>query len=558
MRLFAQLRRQPVLTLFCATLLGAVAVLTLGPVLVAAWQIPADGRALDFALLWHGWLISLRLSTLVTAASLPIGVGLALLVWHCRLPGPAIWDWLIRLPLYTSPFAMLIGWIALATPQTGTLNALLHLEDAVDIWTMPGLVWVMTSQLAPVVYLFTADALRGQHAMLSEVARMSGATPGVVLRRITLPLCRPAILASALVVFQLTMDLTALPGLIGSTAGFTTLPWQVTTAMLSGPLPSAQAGLGAFVLMLMSAGAIWLQRRLVRESARCTATLPGTGDPTRLPSPVRMVLRAWQAPALAALGCFVLLADLLPLAGLLLLSITRYGAPRLSELHVTAAQYASILTTDAMRTALRNTLVLAGAAGVGCSVLGLLIAAFGARIRSRFSRLLVTVSLLPLAVPALVFGVGLDAGFAATRLHGSLLVLLLADLAKFLPLGVLAASLGLAGVPPELDEAARLSGASARQALFGITLPMLGGSVVSGLCLAMLCVLREVSAGIVLVGPDSQILPVLAWHHMDAGDPQFAAALAVVQTVLMLAIAAIAGLVLRLRLPWRATLGDRG
>ncbi len=549
-------------------LFGVVASLTAGPplVVIATQLRTADGQGwslrqglgamlhlLTSAEFLHALLTTLTLGCVVTAFCLPIGVGLALLVGRTDIAGSKRWDGLITLPLSTSPFTLLVAWIALASPRTGFLNMARSAVagGAFDIWSLSGLAFVLILALSPVVYLFTADALRGIGGAAEEAARMSGASPLYVLRHITLKLCAGMIAASGLLVFLLTIEFYTMPGLIGDEAGFTTLPWLAVQNATSAPPHPAQAASCAIILLGISALVCALQQRALRL-ARSHA-LPHSADTEAQ----RLKLGRLRPLAQAGLGGFVLLACLLPFLALLLSSLLRQSSVHLSISLLTAGHYLSLLTTPAMRAALLHTVLLAVITGLACAGLGLLIAQIEQR-AARLTRLIAIMALLPLAIPGLVIGLGLQRAASETAWQGSLAVLAIAMIARFLPFGVLAGRFGLARLHPSHAEAARLSGASALTTLRLIHAPLLARSLTAGLLLVMLNTLRELAAAPLLAGPDSQTLAMLVWHHMQIGDEQFAGSLAVVQTGMMISIVLLARALARIRLDRRFGVGERG
>ncbi|MGN6763919.1 MAG: ABC transporter permease subunit, partial [Rhizobiaceae bacterium] len=111
-----------------------------------------------------------------------------------------------------------------------------------------------------------------------------------------------------------------------------------------------------------------------------------------------------------------------------------------------------------------------------------------------------------------------------------------AYVAKFLPYGIVVSRSAVIQLHPELEQSARMSGATGLMAMRKITMPLLKPTLIAILFFVMLMSIKELSASILLYNQKSQVLSVLTWHYMDAGDYQFAAAIGVVQTVMMIAL----------------------
>lgn len=234
--------------------------------------------ALIDVLTGRDYLLALRnalaLAGEATLLSLAIGVLLALILGRTDICRRATWEKLVVLPVFLAPFTGLMAWIALATPGTGFINrivaALAGLLGgapvfALDIWSYAGAVLVMTMCFSPLVYLLTASSLRAADPALEDAALIGGASQLRTIWRITLPMCRPAILASGLLVFSLSVEIYTIPGLVGSNAGFATLPWRIFEDATAEHPQLAHAAAAATLLLAVVLIAALLQRRLARR-----------------------------------------------------------------------------------------------------------------------------------------------------------------------------------------------------------------------------------------------------------------------------------------------------
>jgi iron(III) transport system permease protein len=499
-----------------------------------------------------GYLFNaLLLAAVVTLVSLVTGVVLALIIGRTDIRHKSLWDTLITLPLYLSPFTGLMAWIALGSEKTGFINVAVNAIASswiknpvpwVNIWSYAGVVYVMVLFFCPFVYLFTVGSLRAMNTSLEEAARTSGAGPFTTVARITLPMCLPAIFASGLLVFILGAEMYTIPGIIGSTAGFTTLPWRIFQDSAAVPVHRAHAAAAGTMLLMVTIIGVWLQRRVTRVSERFV-TVGGKGFQGRL-----LPLGGYRWVALALIGIYVLAADVLPFGALLLSSVMKFSAGALTTEILTRQHYFNFFTTQNMLSALWNTVLLAVLSGAICVLAGFAISLYEIRRPNFATRSLAFLSVLPVAVPGLVYGIGLLWTFLPTPLYGTIWVLLFAYVAKFLPYGVVVSRSGLLQIHPELEEGARMCGASQGRAIFHITMPLLKPTLVAVLFFVMLMSIKELSASVLLYSNDSQVLSVLTWHYMDSGDYQFAAAIGVIQTIIMLGIVFLARAIFRVRL----------
>src|SRR5918993_5143135 len=269
-----------------------------------------------FSAEYLGYLASaVLLATLVTFWSLIVGVTMALLMARTDLPAKNTLELLIIMPLYLSPFTGLIAWITLGSEKTGFINVAISAVlntvgldpgPLVNIWNYAGVVWVMFLFFCPFAYLFTVGNLRAMDSSLEEAARTSGATAMQALLRVTLPMTTPAILASGLLIFVLSAEMYTIPGIIGSTAGFVTLPWKIYQDATVFPVHAAHAAAGGTMLLWVTIAGIWLQRRITVRSERFV-TVSGKGFRGK-PLP----LGKWRWAAMLFIGLYVMCADILP------------------------------------------------------------------------------------------------------------------------------------------------------------------------------------------------------------------------------------------------------
>jgi len=492
---------------------------------------------------YWGYLFSaMVLAGLVTLFSLIVGVLLAFLVGRTDLRAKSVWDMAITLPLYLSPFTGLMAWIALGSEKTGFVNGVWtgmmrvftnEPRALINIWSYGGVVFVMFLFFCPFVYLFTVGSLRAMNGSLEEAARTSGASPLQTIFKITLPICSPSILAAGILVFVLAAETYTIPGIIGANAGFTVLPWKIFEDSVAAPVHRAHAAAGGTMLLFVTIAGVWLQRRMTRVAERFV-TVGGKGSQT---PPLR--LGRWTPAALALILAYVLAADVLPFGALLISSLMKYSSGTLTADIITTHHYRTFFGTQNMLVALWNTVFLALLAGVACVLLGFVISLSELRRPNIATKLLAFASVLPVAVPGLVYGIGLVWTWLQTPVYGTVWILLIAYVAKFLPYGVVVSRTGLLQMHPELEESARVHGAGPLRTITAITMPILKPTLMAILFFVMLMSIKELSASVLLYTQDSQVLSVLTWHYMDAGDYQFAAAIGIVQTLIMIGLVVI-------------------
>src|SRR5690348_12838617 len=136
-----------------------------------------------------------------SAGSLVLAAALAWITVRTNAPLRRAFELVAIVPNVFPPALLAIAWTLLASPSVGLLNAILKSvfrlqEGPLNIYSMPGLIFVEALVLTPLAYLIVAAALRGMDPSLEESARMLGSSQWRVARKITFPLMRPAVLAA--------------------------------------------------------------------------------------------------------------------------------------------------------------------------------------------------------------------------------------------------------------------------------------------------------------------------------------------------------------------------
>jgi len=193
--------------------------------------------------------------------------------------------------------------------------------------------------------------------------------------------------------------------------------------------------------MITIAG-VWLQRRMTRVGERFV-TIGGKGSQ----SPP-LALGRWRWAAIGLILVYVLAADILPFGALLVSSLMKYSSGHLTANIFTTRHFVEFFTTANMLGGLWNTVVLAVFSGILCVLMGFVISLTELRTPNPATRMLAFLAVIPVAVPGLVYGIGLIWTYLQTPLYGTIWVLLMAYIAKFLPYGVVISRAGLLQIHP--------------------------------------------------------------------------------------------------------------
>jgi iron(III) transport system permease protein len=472
------------------------------------------------------------------ALSIAIGTVLAYLIVRTDVPGKPLMFAASLVPLIIPGIMHTISWIFIASPQIGVLNQWL-IEPLTgrpfNVNTLAGMILVEGLHLAPLVFLLMVAAFRSMYPALEESAIMSGASLPTVFRRITVPLARPALYASILIIVVRGLESFEVPALIGLPAHIWVFTSRIWSVLNSTPPDYSQAGAYAMsLLVLTSIGILWHSR--LAKRARAFQTVTGKGF---RPRPVQ--LGAWRWPATALIYLYFLVAVVLPLFILIYASTQGFYSPpsRYTMTHMTTSNYVEVIHDPLFTHAVRNSLIL----GLGCAtaVMALTAVASWLVVRTNLPGrwLLDNLAFLPLVIPGLVLGVAILSIYLRTSLpiYGTLWILFIAYLTRFMPYGMRYASTSMFQIGRELEESAQMSGASWFQAFRRIVIPLLMPGLVAGWIYILIVSVRELGASVLLYSPGKEVLSIVIWEQYRNGAlPQVAATGVMLVTALLVLV----------------------
>jgi len=458
----------------------------------------------------------------VAVTSVAVGFVLAWISVRTDAPLATRMPWLIFIPYALPATLTSVAWTILANPSTGLLNQALRtvLGSEVtpfNIYSFAGMIFVAATYSVPLAFTFLTATLHSQDPALEEVAGMSGAGPFRTFRRITVPLARPAIFSVLALLFILGLESFDVPAFLGIPANiyvFTTAIF-IQTSVTTPPNFGQAAAYGALPLLLAMALTFYYQR--IVSAPERFATISGKAY-----RPRRIALRGWRWLATTAFLVVFVVGAVLPLLTLFVVSL----APSLRAATDFAVDsfglqhYAAILGDTVARRAIRNSLVLAvlGATlAVGASFL-ITVVMLRTRVRGRAA--LEYVLFLPFAFPSIVLAVGIIWGYVSfpIEIYGTIWIMLVGYVTKFLPYGLRSSSAALVQIDRELVEAAHASGATLwpviRRVLFPLALP----GLVAGWSLLVVVFLREFSMSLMLWSSGSEVVTVLFWDYWSNGQ----------------------------------------
>ncbi|MGN6231909.1 MAG: ABC transporter permease [Trinickia sp.] len=546
----------------------AVAMLTVAPAARLLWealsvrQWTTHSHAAGFDVLaepstWLALGHSIYTCGLGTIIGLLLGSFVAFALTLTDLRAKGVFSFCFVLPMMIPPQVTALAWLQLtgpASPLLKTLGLAPPLGSSQPLYSAGGIGLLLGVQYAPMVFLSLRASLVALPADLIEAALLAGASQTRVWRDIIVPLVRPGLIAAAALAFVSALGNFGIPALLGIPAGFYVLPTLIYQEMASfGNAVLPKVAVLSVLIGVVALAGVWLQSRLL---ARPAHRLSGHGG--------RVMLRLGRARGLVEAVMALMLAVILfaPLLGLAISSLVPAMGVVLNTRTFTLQAYGEMLGQQGVTLrALRNSTALAGTAAV---VLPLLILPVAWRLVRRpgwVGAWLAAAVEIPYAVPGVVLAIACILLFArplpfiGISLYGSLAIILLAYLARFMVVALKPVQTSIAQIEPALEEAAQLAGANHRQRLCDIILPLAAPSALAGALLVFLMAVNELTVSALLWSAGNETLGVLIFNLNESGENALASAVAVVIVLLVAALMGLLGLFAdrlpRGVIPWR-------
>lgn len=533
-----------------ALLLAILVLLPLGWLLYYA-LVDKDGAftlanfaaLVDDATLRKPFLVAIGMALAVGALSCVIATPLAWLVSRTDLPGRGVVRALVTASFVTPPFLGAIAWEILAAPNSGLINVLYRWiagglpYDAplVNIYSFGGLVFAIACYTFPYVFTLVANGLDRVPSDLEDASAILGGRTLYTLRRITVPLVLPAMLAGSLIAILQALTMFGSPAILALPAGFHVITTKIWSLFQYPPKPGLAA---AASLPLLAITVLLLQGKSWILGRKGYTVLGGKSGDAKIAR-----LGRWKAVAVFFAIAVLSLTVILPYLALLKTALTRNVAEPLTLATLTLHNFHFVFFEfSATRLAMWNTFVLGFLTATIGTGIALVTAYMVSRATVQGSPLLGVLATAPVAVPGIVLGVGVFLTYSHPQLmlYGTLWILLIAFLTIEMPAGYQQMSAAFHGIHPELEEASRILGATRLRTLKLITAPLLRTSVIATWCFVFIGTIRELSATILLTTANTKLVSVIIYDLNESGDMGAISVLGIMLLVVSFAVVLLA------------------
>ena len=471
-----------------------------------------------------------------TLLAVVIGLSFSWIVVRTNTPCKGFIAAVSMVPLFVPPLVAGVAWSILGSPKTGLVNTSLKwigLDWRINLYSMTGLIVVFGMYYAPYVYMFTASALRNMDPSLEEASEVAGASAFTTLFTVTFPLIMPAIISGMLLSFVVMLGIYGIPAVLGAPADISVLTTYIFKLTAWTPPLYSTAAAVSIILMFVTGILVWLQQRVL--AGRAYTTVAGKAF-----RPRSLNLGPWRWLTLALAVIYLLIVVVLPTLALVVAAFRKFmffrdAASLFDWNQYSLVHFNSIFDNPLTVRSIWNTMKVGVLTAVVGGALSFAIGYTIHRTQVSGRRSIDILATLPVAVPGLVVGVaylwawiGLPGG-----LYGTIWILALAFVARFMPDTVKALSTSFLQIHKELEEAAWICGKGIFGTIWTVVLPLAAPGVIAAMTLLFVLSIRELGSSLFLYTSDTTVMAVLLLDYYEGGNIGKTAAFSLVQTLLL-------------------------
>ncbi len=444
---------------------------------------------------------------------------LAYLNTRTNIPFKFLFRIISIIPMMIPHILFSVSWVLLLNPSNGLINLvlkeLLHVDGSIfNIYTLPGMILVEGLLDLPIAYLILAPALAAFDISLEESSKVCGASNLKTLFRITLPVLRPAILASFILVIVRSLASFAVPSVIGMPGRIYVLATHIYRIIATGF--AADYGMAAAIgmsAMATSIALIYIYRHLTSESEKYV-TISSRGY-----RPTLIDLKGAKTPLFVVVGIISFVLILLPVIVLFYTSLVPYSmVPSAKAFSLMSwKNWLAVIHDPISLLSVKNSVFL----GIVGATLGIVLSIFVSyvivKVRSTSSGILESLSFLSFSFPGIVVGIGFMWFFVQTPLYATIWSLLIGYIATYLPYGIRPLTSAFVQIHSHLEESSKVCGAGTLYTLRRVVIPLLIPGIVSGWILMATMFVRELTLSVVLSRPGTEVLAVQIFRFAEDG-----------------------------------------
>lgn len=481
-----------------------------------------------------------------TTIAITLGTTIAILVTRSQIPFSSYIGVLVYVPYIIPGYLAAAGWIFMLAPKLGFINRFIVSATGYEIafyneW------WIgiaVGTHYIPLVYFLVAPGIRKIDSTMESASFVHGGGLLTTMRNITVPLSKPAILSTLVIIFIRSFEEFAIALFIGYPSQTYVISTRIFTLLqYTSPPDYGVSTALAFLLIIFGIGLLTVET-IFLGAVQQYQTVSGSGYKVER-------LYDWGKYKNAAIsGVTILVLFFFTLLPLLMVVYASFKQPFLGQINLdlTLNTYRTVLGNDRFLQALKVTGIIAVVGPAILMVAAFFISYFLFRTDMRGSKLLDYMTFIPISIPSVVTAVGflwfylfVTADFLP--LYGTLPGLLLALMSRYVPYATRAMHGGMASIGDTLEEASLVAGASPLSTVKNIIFPLVKGNFFYGYILLMMFFVKNLTVVLFLYQYPYYTLSIEIWNRWRESIWSEAAAAATVMIVLVLLLASIAMLV---------------
>lgn len=486
-------------------------------------------------------------AVLTTFLTLVFAIPMAVLVVRTKLPFGRLLAGSMQWPFFISSLLLGFGWIALYGPAGFVSVEVQRWIGFVpwNLYSIPGMALTEAVGLAPIAYVFCANALRQSDASLESAAQVCGSGPLRIVFQVIVPLLRPPIVYASVLIFSMSIETLSVPLLYGTPVRIEVFSTFLYTHGLQSIRPDYGVLASASTIILaVTIATVAVQAKVLKNAQRFVSV---RGKATR---PRRLDLGWLKWVATLLIVFYVVFGAALPILGLVLRSFTLVFTPLQNPFQtLTLQNYQTVFTYQSYIQSIWNSVIIAVVGAVLVSALALIAVVVAKRSSFRFARTVEYLSLAPQAIPGIIVGIGFFWAFAimpgGNLIQGTLVAVMIAFGLRALPTAFGSISPALMQIATELDNAGRVVGADWVGVFIRILRKLLVPAFAGAMLLVFVTMLKEYSAALFLSSANSNVIGTTMLELWVQGNTGSVAALATIQIAITAVVVGLANLLMK-------------
>ena len=428
------------------------------------------------------------------------------------------------------PYVGAMAWLRLLNPNVGTINqwlrTLLHLPNTpgpLNVYTLPGLIWVLSTFYYPYAFITISRAMEKMDPTLEEASRASGSSPLRTVFTVTLPLMLPSLISGALLVFVSAASCYGIPSIIGVPGRVHTVTTRINEYVSLGQQGMNDAtGLAVFlvvvaIIILFLSGVVLAKKQYITVSGKST-------------NPAIVDLRSWRIPITVLVSLFAVIMILLPFATILFTSFKiDVGKNAFRSDNFTFSNWETVFGRLETVNCLKHSLIYGAAAATIGIVIACTMSYLLQRTTIRGRKLPDFMITLGSGTPSVVIALGLIMtmkGNFGINIYNTAYIMIIAYLIKYLMMGMRTVVSAMSQIHVSLEESSQISGASWLQTMFRITGRLIFPSIAAGWFLIFIPSFYELSMTALLYSSTTKTIGFQLYEYWTFTSQPMACAMA--------------------------------